>query len=174
MRDALRRTTDLIQNLRGFTRSAVRPVQEVELLGLLVDLQTLFRHDLHRRRIVMTVRGERCTVRGDAGRLSQVFINLLTNARDAMPDGGTIAVDVDAEDSAARVRVTDTGVGIAPDQLGRIFEFLYTTKGDQGTGYGLTISRDIVESHNGTIEVESFPGKGSTFTVRLPLGTPVA
>jgi len=174
MADALRRTTDLIQNLRGFTRPAVRPGEEVDLLQLLKDLQTLFRHDLHRRKIAMEVTGEPCVVKGDSGRLAQVFVNLVTNARDAMPKGGAITVDVGAQDSTARVRVTDTGVGIPPGQIGRVFEFLYTTKGSEGTGYGLTISKDIVEGHGGTIGIESQVGTGTTVTVSLPLGTPVA
>jgi signal transduction histidine kinase len=67
------------------------------------------------------------------------------------------------------VSFTDTGIGIPPENMGRIFDFLFTTKGEKGTGYGLTISRDIVEEHGGRIEVASEPAKGSTFTVVLPL-----
>jgi len=178
MRDALRRTTDLIRNLRGFTRSAVRPASRVDLRALLDDLHALMRHDLRKRGIDMTVTGEvGRTVQGDAGRLTQVFLNLITNARDAMPDGGSLAAEVHAEDSAVLVRVRDTGVGIPPENMDRLFDFLFTTKGDEGTGYGLTISGDIVEEHGGRIEVESEPGKGSTFTVILPRagsGPPVA
>lgn len=178
MRDALRRTTDLIGQLRGFARAAVRPVTGVDPCAILADLHALMRHDLYRHGIEMTVTGEpgRHTVRGDAGRLSQVFLNLITNARDAMPEGGKLVVEARARDSSVHVSFADTGVGIPPENMGRIFDFLFTTKGERGTGYGLTISRDIVEEHGGRIEVGSTPGKGSTFTVVLPLesGPPIA
>jgi len=179
MRDALHRTTDLIQHLRGLTRRTVRPLSGVDPYVLLDDLQALMRHDLHRRGIRMTLKGQsgRYTVRGDAGRLSQVFLNLITNARDAMPKGGTLDVEVFAEDSTLAVAFQDSGTGISADNLSRIFEFLFTTKGEEGTGYGLTISKDIVEEHGGRIDVTSEPGRGSCFTVHLPLpasGPPVA
>ncbi|MFI5402633.1 MAG: ATP-binding protein [Planctomycetota bacterium] len=171
MRDALRRTTDLIRQLRGFARAAVRPVTGVDPCAILSDLHALMRHDLYRHGIEMTVTGEpgRFTVRGDAGRLSQVFLNLITNARDAMQGGGRLVVEARARDSSVHVSFKDTGVGIPPENMGRIFDFLFTTKGEKGTGYGLTISKDIVEEHGGRIEVSSEPGRGSTFTVILPL-----
>lgn len=171
MRDALRRTTDLIRHLRGFSRPAVRAMTGVDPCAILLDLHALMRHDLYGHGIEMTVAGEplRFTVRGDAGRLSQVFLNLITNARDAMPKGGKLVVEARARDSTLRVDFTDTGVGIPSGNMARIFDFLFTTKGEKGTGYGLTISKDIVEEHGGRIEVTSEPGKGSTFTVVLPL-----
>ena len=122
----------------------------------------------------MELKGEPCAVRGDAGRLSQVFLNLITNARDAMGDGGKLTVEIGAEDSGVAVAVTDTGCGIPSADLEKVFEFLYTTKGDAGTGYGLAISRDIVEEHGGRLTAESEPGKGSRFTVFLPFGPPLA
>jgi len=92
MRDAMERTTDLIRRLRGFTRSAVRVVPDVDLSVLLEDLHALMRHQLYSRGIRMSVQtqGKSFTVRGDAGRLTQVFMNLLTNARDAMSEGGML------------------------------------------------------------------------------------
>jgi two-component system NtrC family sensor kinase len=178
MRDALVRTTDLIRHLRGFARTAVRPVTGVDPYVILADLHALMRHDLYRHGIEMTVAGERgrYTVHGDAGRLSQVFLNLITNARDAMPEGGKLVVEVRARDSSLHVSFRDTGIGIAPENMGRIFDLLFTTKGEKGTGYGLTISKEIVEEHGGRIEVSSQAGRGSTFTVILPLesGPPVA
>ncbi|MGQ0613360.1 MAG: ATP-binding response regulator [Planctomycetaceae bacterium] len=180
MRDALARTSDLLGNLRGMSRNALRPHTDVDLLALLRDLHALMRGDLHRRGIRMEVRGEAVRVRGDPGRLAQVFLNLLTNARDAMAGGGRIDAEVAAQDSAARVVFRDTGTGIDPAILPRIFEFLFTTKGEAGTGYGLALAREIVEQHGGEITVRSEPGHGAEFTVTLPLGpsgthgTPVA
>jgi len=171
MRDALRRTTDLIRQLRGFSRAAVHPVTGVDPCAILADLHALMRHDLYRHGIEMSLQGEagRYTVRGDAGRLSQVFLNLITNARDAMPEGGKLIVEARARDSSVHVSFRDSGMGIPTENMARIFDFLFTTKGEKGTGYGLTISRDIVEEHGGRIEVKSEPGEGSTFTVVLPL-----
>jgi PAS domain S-box-containing protein len=170
MRNALNRTTELIRHLRGVARPAVVRVTLVDPLVLIDDLRTLMRHDLHRRGIEIEVLGKPggACVKGDAGRLSQVFLNLITNARDAMTEGGRLTVEVHAEDSTVAVRFSDTGVGITPADLERIFEFLFTTKGEHGTGYGLTISRDIVAEHGGRIEVESEVGRGSTFSVVLP------
>jgi PAS domain S-box-containing protein len=171
MRDALTRTTDLIRRLRGFTRSAIRPGTTVEVCALIDDLHTLMRHNLHQQGIAVhstCEEGTSTAVAGDPGRLSQVFMNLMANARDAMPDGGTLTVEVRADDSTVEVVFRDTGVGIPKDRLDRIFDFLYTTKGEEGTGFGLTISRDIVEEHGGRIEVESDVGQGAAFRVVLP------
>jgi two-component system NtrC family sensor kinase len=173
MRDALRRTTELVQHLRGFARTAVRPARAVDPFVILDDLRALFRQDLHQRGVAMVVEGgPGMEVAADDGGLAQVFLNLLTNARDAMPEGGTLTVELSAEDSTARIRFRDTGVGIPRESLGRVFDFLYTTKGEKGTGYGLSISKDIVESYGGRIEVESEAGKGATFTVVLPRRVP--
>jgi len=168
VRDALQRTTGLLQNLRKMTRVSVDPGGEADPSAVLRDLHTLMRHDLQRREIAMTVSGKPCQARCDAGSMSQVFMNLITNARDAMPEGGTLSVEVTAQDSLVRIDFRDTGEGIPEENLSRIFQFLFTTKGDQGTGYGLAISRDIVEGHGGTIEVDSRVGAGTCVSVTLP------
>jgi signal transduction histidine kinase len=114
----------------------------------------------------------------DSNQIKQVLVNLLTNAVQAMPDGGhlTIATRLTERDidgvfrQMAAVYVSDSGVGIPPENLERIFDPFFTTKEvGQGTGLGLSISYGIVEKHNGRIEVESVPGKGSTFTLLLPM-----
>jgi PAS domain S-box-containing protein len=168
MRDALRRATELLADLRGMTRAAVRTTAEVDVARLVRDLVALMRHDLHRRGIEVRLSTTPARVRGDAGRLAQVFLNILSNARDAMEGGGVLTVEVGAQDSAVKASFRDTGVGIPPEHLPRIFDFLFTTKGEAGTGYGLSISKEIVEQHGGRILVESAPGKGALFTVVLP------
>jgi signal transduction histidine kinase len=114
----------------------------------------------------------------DANQIKQVLVNLLNNAVQAMPDGGRLAVTtqlVEREiDGVPRrmvaVSVSDSGVGIPPENQERIFDPFFTTKEvGQGTGLGLSVSYSIVEKHNGKIEVESVPGVGSTFVVLLPL-----
>jgi two-component system, NtrC family, sensor kinase len=114
----------------------------------------------------------------DAGQISQVFLNLLTNARDAMkPDGGTLAVTLDNDEKQIRLSVHDTGSGIPESIRDKIFEPFVTTKGalggsaTPGTGLGLSVSYGIVQSHGGTFEVESEEGKGTTMTIYLPIVT---
>jgi len=100
----------------------------------------------------------------------QVFLNLLLNALDAMPEGGRLLVSTrrTSRPLGASIAFTDTGTGIAPDHLAHIFEPFFSTKSD-GLGMGLFVTRSIVEEHGGHIEVESQEGKGSTFTVWLPV-----
>ena len=102
--------------------------------------------------------------------IQQVLINLAVNARDAMPDGGTIDITARADDGAVELRVTDTGTGIDPAIADRIFEPLFSTKeAGKGTGLGLSVVTAVVTDHGGTIAVNSPPGEGATFEVRLPL-----
>ena len=114
-----------------------------------------------------------CT--GDADRLSLVFTNLVDNAIKFTPAGGVVTLSLEAKDSAAQVRVSATGIGIAPEDQRRIFERFFQADrsrhsgGGRGTGLGLAIARQVVMAHGGQIQVNSTPGKGSTFTVTLPL-----
>jgi two-component system NtrC family sensor kinase len=111
---------------------------------------------------------------GDADQLTQVLINLIGNAADAMPDGGRLVVstDVRVESDAVVLTVSDTGAGMSEEQLPHIFEAFYTTKPEgKGTGLGLSVTAGIVKSHSGTIEVESEPGRGTTMRVCLPLSS---
>lgn len=106
----------------------------------------------------------------DPGLLRQILINLLSNAFDAIGSHGRVTVRAGVQNGMVDIAVSDTGVGIAPEDLRSIFEPFYTTKGrGKGTGLGLAICRELAKALGGSIEVESTPGKGSTFTVRLPL-----
>jgi two-component system, NtrC family, sensor kinase len=106
-------------------------------------------------------------VRGDEGQLRAVFLNLLRNSREAMPHGGTVAVRTGRADGAVEVEVRDTGGGIPPGDLTRIFEPFYSTK-QRGTGLGLAFTQQVVKEHGGSIRCESEVGRGTSFTVRLP------
>jgi two-component system NtrC family sensor kinase len=109
-------------------------------------------------------------IHGDSNALQQVVLNLVTNARDALGGHGAITLEtflVPGRPGAARLIVRDTGSGIPPDVLPKIFDPFYTTKSD-GTGLGLSITYGIVREHNGTIGVESLPGQGTTFTLTFP------
>lgn len=106
-------------------------------------------------------------LRADTFQLEQVVVNLLTNAIQAMPQGGVLTVRTGRQDDALTLETSDTGCGIEPENLSRIFEPLFTTK-SRGIGLGLAISKTLVENHGGTITVDSVPGQGTTFTITLP------
>jgi len=111
---------------------------------------------------------------GDSAELREVVINLLFNAVDAMPGGGTIEVGTRPDGKTARFWVADTGAGMSAEVVARIFEPFYTTKGERGTGLGLSASHGIIENHGGHINVSSELGKGTRFEVTLPLHEPVS
>ena len=104
----------------------------------------------------------------DPDRMQQVFLNLIHNAAQAMPQGGRLTVGTHLEDGHVRFAFTDTGVGIAPEDQARVFEPLYTTKA-KGFGLGLSIVQLLVEAHGGEVTVSSRPGAGSCFSVLLPI-----
>ena len=107
-------------------------------------------------------------VRGDEGQLRAVLLNLLRNSREALPGGGVVTVRTRRADGGVEVEVGDTGGGIPPGDLSRIFEPFYSTK-ERGTGLGLAFAHQVVKEHGGEIRCESALGKGTTFTVRLPV-----
>jgi signal transduction histidine kinase/ActR/RegA family two-component response regulator len=108
-------------------------------------------------------------IAGNASELIELFANLINNAIDAMPQGGSIAINSFAKNKQVTVTVGDTGIGIPQTVRDRIFDPFFTTKGVQSTGLGLSASYGIVKSHGGTISVESKKGKGTTFTIKLPI-----
>jgi signal transduction histidine kinase len=120
--------------------------------------------------IVRSYEEEAPRVFGNAGKLQQVFTNLLLNARDAIPDGGRIVVSTStADDGSVVTEIADTGIGIAPENVAKIYDPFYTTKGvGQGTGLGLAVTYGIVQEHTGRISVDSLPGRGTTFRITLP------
>ncbi len=108
-----------------------------------------------------------CPIRGDEGQLRGAFLNLLRNAREAMPYGGKVTVRTRPIEGAIEVQICDTGGGIPPGDLTRIFEPFYSTK-ERGTGLGLAFTHKVVEEHGGTIECESELGHGTVFTLKFP------
>jgi signal transduction histidine kinase len=108
---------------------------------------------------------------GNAARLRDAIINLIFNAVDAMPQGGTLTLRTRAEGEAVLLEVSDTGIGMTEEVRRSCFEPFFTTKGEQGTGLGLAMVFSIAQHHSGTIDIASEPGKGTTFTLRLPVGS---
>jgi signal transduction histidine kinase len=107
-------------------------------------------------------------IMGSADQLKQVFLNLIVNAMDAMPNGGQLTIETAETDGFVSLIVQDTGVGIAPDQLERIFDPFFTTKA-YGTGLGLSVSYSIIESHGGRITVDSKVDQYTRVTISLPV-----
>jgi CheY-like chemotaxis protein/two-component sensor histidine kinase len=106
---------------------------------------------------------------GNASELREVFVNLIVNAVDAMPQGGCLTINCARKDDRLSLRFSDTGTGMDEDVRQRVFEPFYTTKGMQGTGLGLAVSYGIIERHDGLITVESKPGQGTTFVLDFPM-----
>jgi hypothetical protein len=108
-------------------------------------------------------------VYGNAGKLQQVFMNLIMNARDAMPRGGQLTIATVTENSTVHVEVSDNGVGIPADHLNKIFDPFFTTKAtSRGTGLGLAVTYGIIREHSGSIQVDSVVGRGTTFRLEFP------
>ncbi|HUE30689.1 MAG TPA: ATP-binding protein [Verrucomicrobiae bacterium] len=164
------RTAAIVKDLRSFSRLGEATRKAVDLHeGLEVTLRLL--EPRWRERItVHRDYGALPPVECDPGQLNQVFMNLLTNACDAIAGTGNIWVTTRAEGGAVSVAIRDDGAGIPPAVLGRIFDPFFTTKDvGRGTGLGLAVSHAVVAAHGGRIDVESAPGAGSTFRVVLPL-----
>jgi len=174
--EGLSRVGRTVGQLLSFAREAKPHLVPTELAPILHRCLTLVEQDL-------TARGIRCgmptdvdlpSLLADPLLLEQVFLNILRNAIDAMPDGGSLRVAAHLRQRPsgpfAEVEITDSGTGIAPESLPRIFDPFFTTKAvGKGTGLGLSVSYGIVRAHGGVIEVQSEVGKGSTFTVAMPL-----
>ena len=108
-------------------------------------------------------------VYGNSGKLQQVFMNLIINARDAMPRGGELTIATEAENSSVRVEVSDNGMGIPAEHINKIFDPFFTTKAtSRGTGLGLAVTYGIIQEHSGLIQVDSVVGRGTTFRLEFP------
>jgi signal transduction histidine kinase len=170
---AAERGSGIVQQLLRFARRSVETRTDLDLAELCGDALRLCEPGARRQGV--TVQRHLATsglVHGDPIGLHQVVVNLLLNALQAMPDGGTLSVAVELRGDLLAIVVRDTGRGIAPEHLAHIFEPFFTTRGAEsqkpGTGLGLSVSHGIVEAHGGRIEVASTPGSGTTFTVLLP------
>ena len=170
----VKRISRIIRALLGFARHNTKDMEWVgfDLAQSIQQACALVKHQLDARRIDIAVECEDDIPEmiGNVGELEQVFINLILNARNAMPEGGELRISARRDDDAVEVRFADTGTGVAPEHLDRIFEPFFTTRADEGgTGLGLAVSYRIIEMHQGSLTVESTPGEGATFTIRLPL-----
>ena len=169
-REATERVTTIVQSLKSFARLDQAELQSVDLHEGIDSTLTLLQHLIKDRIEVVRNYAALTEVECYASQINQVFMNILTNAIQAIDDTGKITVTTHEDSGDAVVEITDTGRGIAPEQLKHVFDPGFTTKGvGVGVGLGLSITYRIVEDHRGSIEAQSTPGRGTTFTVRLPI-----
>jgi anti-anti-sigma factor len=171
------RATSITRNLLGFAREREPSISAVDLRECLDRVLTIMGPGL-RKRGIRVQRAEEAVapVRGDSSQLEQVILNVVQNAQHAMERGGALTVSLGPSPRRAMVRlkISDTGIGMSKDQVGRVFEPFYTTKGaygqgsGQGTGLGLSVVHGIVEAHKGNVSLESTPGQGTTLIIDLP------
>jgi len=165
------RVARIIKNLLAFARNpSDASFHRVDLKESLEEILSLIDYKLKNMNIRLELNlAPVPPIYAQGERLQQVFINIILNALDAMPQGGALGIRLAEADGAAVIRISDTGAGIKPEHLARIFDPFFTTKGiGKGTGLGLSISYAIVKEHEGHIQVRSEVGKGSTFTITLP------
>ncbi len=166
------RIANIVQHLLSFGRRAPSEDTLVHADTLLSDVLALVEYQMRSDNIELLT--EHCAgippVIGDPNQLRQVFLNIVVNARHAMPNGGRLTVQTQVgADGGAEISFTDTGCGMTSEIAQRIFDPFFTTKSDNGgSGVGLFLCRNIVRDHRGTLSVSSRPGEGSTFLVRLP------
>lgn len=172
------RMSGLVSELEALTRleaqSGHLDYSEVDLIDLLNGVKNNLENDFIHKNVSLALTGDSVKLRADRDKLKQVFINLLSNALRYTPEGGSTDIRTTLSDSVVRIDIIDTGIGIPEEDLPLIFERFYRTdqsrsRNTGGFGIGLTIAKSIVEAHNGQIEVQSEPGKGSTFSVILPV-----
>jgi signal transduction histidine kinase len=173
----IRRLGEIVRRLLDATRKPKLELTPVNLNALVQTVGALIRPTLHSRQIQFMDRldPELPTIQADQKQLEQVLLNLINNSLDAMPNGGQLRIETaPGPEGTASIRIGDTGTGIQPEHLERLFEPMFTTKEiGQGTGLGLSICRAIVKEHGGEIAVKSEPGVGTTFSILLPAEVPV-
>jgi len=171
------RASEIVNNLLNFSRTSGTEFSQININKIISDTLALLEHQFKTSRIKVErdLYQDLPTIHGNAGKLQQVFLNLFLNAKDAMAgSGGTLRVET-ANGSGVMVSVSDTGTGIAPENIQKIYDPFFTTKlashegQPRGTGLGLSVTYGIIQEHAGKIRVESRPGHGTTFHLEFPL-----
>ena len=175
------RATGIVRQLQRFSRRSVDRIDDVDVATVLDDACRLVEPEARRRGVaVVRAYAPGLRLRGDGDALHQVFVNLFTNALQAMPSGGTLTVEGRIEGLHVVLAVVDTGTGIDPADLPRVFEPFFTRRdqgaagAEPGSGLGLSVSYGIVTAHGGTMAVQSTRGAGTTFAMKLPVRGPGA
>ncbi len=170
------RASEIVNNLLNFSRTSGTEFTEVDVNKVIADTLALLEHQFKTSKVrVQDELAEHLPlIQGNIGRLQQVFLNLFLNAKDAMPNGGTLRI-ASSNGEGVNVVICDTGTGIAQENIQRIYDPFFTTKNapwegqSRGTGLGLSVTYGIIQEHAGKIRVESRPGEGTTFYLDFPL-----
>ena len=171
LKEEVFRIAGIVKQLLNFYRPQQEQITDIDLKQVIAESLALLSNQLTHSRIdVKThITEELPTIRGSAEKLKQVFLNLLVNSKDAMPDGGEITINVYVKKPSIEIEVSDNGPGIEKDGLSRIFEPFYTTKGKEGIGLGLAVCYGIIQWHQGSIKVYNNGNGGATFNISLPI-----
>ena len=169
IKDEIARLKHLVNDLLNYGRPAQLAVEIVDVRKLVCDTMSLVRAQADEQGVVISVEepGSPVEVKGDRERLKSCLSNIAINALQAMPNGGSLTTRIEQSDGMIEINVSDTGIGISEESIGKVFEPYFSTK-QAGFGLGLAVTRKIVEEHRGSIEVASQLNRGTTFTVRLP------
>jgi len=168
------RASEIVNSLLNFSRTSTTSFGDVDLNKVIRETMSLLEHQIQKVgvEVSLDLAAGMPPVHGNAGKLQQVFLNLFLNARDAMENGGLLSVRTWSEESGARMDISDTGHGISPEHIQRIYDPFFTTKGSRkGTGLGLAVTYGIIQEHKGSIEVTSRQG-GTRFHLELPWSRP--
>jgi two-component system, NtrC family, sensor kinase len=171
------RASEIVNSLLNFSRTSSTSFGDVNLNRVIQETLSLLEHQLQKSgiQIKTDLDASLPPIHGNTGKLQQVFLNLFLNARDAMLGGGTLEVRTWRDGAAVKVDVADSGHGIAPEHLRRIYDPFFTTKGaHKGTGLGLSVTYGIIQEHGGSIEVTNRPDCGARFRLDLPVSLPVS
>src|SRR5580704_13450235 len=171
------RASEIVNSLLNFSRTSSTSFGDVNLNKVIQETLSLLEHQLQKSgiQIKSELDGTLPPIHGNTGKLQQVFLNLFLNARDAMSGGGTLEVRTWRDGASVKVDVADSGHGIAPENIRRIYDPFFTTKGAQkGTGLGLSVTYGIIQEHGGSIEVTNRPDGGARFRLELPVSRAVA
>jgi two-component system NtrC family sensor kinase len=177
LREEIANLRNIVDRFSDFSRMPAPEIQNVDLNRALSDAAKLHaaqgENEKRQIKIVLDLTSKAPTVAADPLLLRRVIDNLMLNAMDAMPSGGTLTLRSSVERGFGRFSVSDTGDGLTPEECERLFTPYYTTK-KHGTGLGLAIVQSIVSDHCGRVQVQSEKGKGTTFTVEIPLASAAA
>ncbi|HEY6329795.1 MAG TPA: HAMP domain-containing sensor histidine kinase [Blastocatellia bacterium] len=167
----IERITSIVRSMLDSTRKPKPQLEPIDINALLARIFDATQPTLALRGVELktSIGDQPLRVEADPDQLQQVFINLINNSLDAMPHGGVLHVSTEKQFDRVSIHVSDSGEGIKRDQVDLIFDPLFTTKHGAGTGLGLTIVKQIISEHGGSVEVQSEPGKGTVFTIELPL-----
>ncbi|MBI2221746.1 MAG: HAMP domain-containing protein [Acidobacteria bacterium] len=162
------RCTAIVRNLLDFARERELKLTQVDVNAVLGETLFLINNQVKMQNIqLQSELGDVPPIEADFGQIRQALVNILINACDAMPSGGTLHIVSRNAGGSAEVAVRDTGTGIRPEHLKKVFDPFFTTR-DKGTGLGLSVVYGIVERHGGTLKIDSTPGEGTTVTITLP------